>query len=280
MDEAERARQQRETAANWAARAGTWTEWAPKIEHLARGLNEPLIAAADVQPGQQVLDIASGAGEPAIPIAGIVGPQGRVTATDLTQGMLDGLKQRAAALGLGNMDFRQADMEALPFPAATFDRATCRLGLMYTARPEVAAAEARRVLKPGGRAAWLVWGPVEDNSQFEILDRVLHDDFGIEAHEAGFTPSRFGAPGAISAVLRGGGFARFEEREVRFAPRVDPATGFWRPQIALRLGDRLAAMSIAERDRLDRAMAAAFEPLREGERIRLKALVRIGIGLA
>jgi SAM-dependent methyltransferase len=279
MDDAEAARQRQESAASWATRAGAWTEWAPKVERLAHGLNEPLIAAAAIVPGCQVLDIASGAGEPAIPIARLVGAQGHVTATDLTPGMLAGLEQRAKGLGLANMAFRQADMEALPFAQASFDRVTCRLGLMYTPRPERAVAEARRVLKPGGRAAWLVWGPSAENTQFTVLDRVLHDDFGIDAHEAGFTPTRFGLPGALTDVLRSAGFAQVEEREARFAPRVDPATGFWRPQLALRLGDKLAATSEGERSRLDAATAKAFEPFRDGDRIRLRALVRIGIGM-
>jgi SAM-dependent methyltransferase len=280
MDEADRAQQRRDSAANWAARAAAWTELAPKIEHLAKGLNEPLIAAADIAPGQNVLDIAAGAGEPAIPIARLVGPEGHVTATDLTQGMLDGLAQRAKGLGLANMSFRQADMEALPFPDASFDRITCRLGLMYAPRPDVAVREARRVLKPDGRAAWLVWGPSAENTQFTVLDRVLHDDFGIDPHEAGMTPTRFGLPGALTDLLRGGGFARVEEREARFSPRVDPATGFWRPQLAARLGDQLKAMGETERARLDAAMAEAFESYRDGDRIRLRALVRIGIGVA
>ena len=71
---------------------------------------------------------------------------------------------------------------------------------------------------------------------------------------------------------------RDAKREARFAPRVDPATGFWRPQLALRLGDTLDAMSADERDRLDRDMAAGFERFRDGDRIRLHAHVRIGIG--
>jgi SAM-dependent methyltransferase len=280
MDQVELARQKREAAANWAVRAPAWTELAPKVEKLARGLNEPLIAAAEIAPGQQVLDIASGAGEPAIPIARLVGATGRVTATDLTEGMLQGLEQRAKSLGVANMAFRQADMEALPYPDASFDRVTCRLGLMYTPRPEVALREVRRVLKPSGRAAWLVWGPTAENTQFTVLDRVLHDAFGVDAHEAGFTPTRFGLPGALTDLLRAAGFPRVEEREARFAPRIDPATGFWRPQLALRLGDKLAAMNEAGRTRLDRTMAEAFERYRDGDRIRLRALVRIGIGVA
>ena len=279
MDEAEAARQRREAVASWTARAGAWTEWAPKVEKLAHGLNEPLIAAVEPAPGQQLLDIASGAGEPSLALARMIGAAGRVTATDIIPGMLEGLQRRAAAAGIANMAFRQADMEALPFPDANFDRLTCRLGLMYTPRPLVALKEGRRVLKPGGRGAWLVWGPTPENTQFEVLDRVLHDEFNLDAHEAGFMPTRFGLPGTMTDLLREAGFAQVEERALHFAPRVDPATAFWRPQLALRLGERFRAMGEAERQALDRAMAQAFERHRDGDRIRLRVHARIGIGV-
>src|SRR5437870_423518 len=130
MDEAEAARQRRDSVASWTARAGAWTEWAPKVEKLAHGLNEPLIAAMAAAPGQQLLDIASGAGEPSLALARVVGPTGRVTATDFIPAMLEGVRRRAEAAGIANMAFRQADMEALPFADQSFDRLTCRLGLM------------------------------------------------------------------------------------------------------------------------------------------------------
>ncbi len=273
------AEQKRLTHENWVSRGKAWDGLADRMAKLAKGLNEPLIAAAGIQPGHKVLDLASGAGEPALAIAEIVGPEGAVTATDMVPEMLAGARRRAAEAGIANIVFQGADMEALPFDDQSFDAVTCRLGLMYVPRPVQAAAEARRVLKPGGRAAYLVWGPHEDNTQFIVLDRVLEEVMGLDPHEGAFTTTRFGAPGKLAEVLADGGFEQVDLQSLRFSPRVDPAIGFWRPQVALRLGDRLDGLSAAERDRLDTAMAEGFEPYRDGDRIQLQMHTRIGIGI-
>ena len=228
-----------------------------------------MIAAAAVAPGHQVLDIASGVGEPALTMAKLVGGQGCVTATDLVAKMLAGAERRAGAMGLANMRFQVTPMEDLPFANGSFDAVTCRLGLMYTPSPETAAAQAKRVLRSGGRAAFLVWGPKADNSQFIIVDRVLQEVAGIDPHE-----------GALNQILQAGGFSAWEEQALRFSPRVDPDRNFWRPQLALRLGERLGAMDDGARQRLDDAMRQAYEDLRDGDRAQLQVHARIGIGTA
>ena len=86
--------------------------------------------------------------------------------------------------------------------------------------------------------------------------------------------------GALNQVLQAGGFSAWEEQSLRFSPRVDPDSNFWRPQLALRLGDRLGAMDDGERQRLDDAMRQAYEDLRDGDRAQLQVHARIGIGTA
>jgi SAM-dependent methyltransferase len=276
MDEVER--QLQETRRNWRGRSSNWNAWAERLERQQRGLNEPLIAEARIAAGLRVLDLASGTGEPALSIAAAVGPQGQVTATDLVAEMLAGARRRAAEKGLANMSFEVADMQALPFPEASFDRVTCRLGLMYVPEPPRALAEARRVLRPGGRAAFLVWGGHEENDQFQVMDEVLWRELRIEPHEGPFAPTRFGAPGLLAELFRQAGFVAVAERHLAFNPRIDPATGFWRAQVALRLGDKLDALSDAKRERLDAAMARAFERYRDGDRVSFRTAARIVSG--
>jgi ubiquinone/menaquinone biosynthesis C-methylase UbiE len=274
----EQERQRQETAANWASRAEVWDEWADRLAKFAEPLNQPLIEAAAVRPGARVLDLASGAGEPAIPLARLVGPAGEVVATDLVPEMMKGARRRARAEGLRNIRFERADMEALPFAEASFDAVTCRIGLMYAPDPLKALQEALRVLKPGGRAAFLVWGPHADNTHFQVCDAVLEHVMGIEPHEGAFSPTRLGDEGRLLGLFRAAGFADAAERSLRFAPRLDPATKFWRSQAALRLGDRLTRMDEAERSKLDDALAAGFERYREGERIAVSVHARLGSG--
>lgn len=278
MDEA--TRQRDETRENWALRAGQWNEQADQLAKLAHGLNNPLIAAAGVSVGHHVLDLASGVGEPALSMSAMVGPAGSVTATDLVAEMLAGAERRAGDKGLTNMRFQVAPMEELPFDDDSFDALTCRIGLMYTPAPERAAAQARRVLRPGCRAAFLVWGPKADNSQFIVVDRVLSEVAGIDPHEGAFTPTRLGDEGALNEVLQAGGFSAWEEQALRFSPRVDLASNFWRPQLALRIGDRLAIMPEAEKRRIDDAMREAYVDLLDGDRVQLQVHARIGLGTA
>lgn len=274
----EHERQRQETAANWATRADAWDEWADRIATFAEPLNLPLIEASGAGPGARVLDLASGAGEPAIPLARLVGPSGEVVATDLVPEMLKGARRRAKDEGLSNLRFEQADMEALPFADASFDAVTCRIGLMYAPDPAKALSEARRVLKPGGRAAFLVWGPQADNTYFQVCDSVLEHVMGIEPHEGAFSPTRLGDEGRLAGLFRQAGFTQVEERSLRFAPKIDPAAKFWRPQAALRLGARLSQMDAAERAKLDDALAAGFERHREGERIAISVHARLAVG--
>src|SRR5262249_44348138 len=108
-----------------------WGRWHAKITAQQVNMREALIQHARLEPGMRVLELACGTGDPALEIARRVGPEGRVTASDLSAQMLDICRKNASAAGLANMDFAVADAERLQFPPASFDRVTSRLGVMY-----------------------------------------------------------------------------------------------------------------------------------------------------
>jgi SAM-dependent methyltransferase len=278
MTPAEAAPDKDQTRDYWRERGVYWDRTADGIADIADRLNQPLLDAVGIERGQRVLDLASGAGEPALSIARRVGPDGRVTATDLVAEMLAGARRRAAAEGLANIELQVADMEALPFADATFDRVTCRFGIMFTSAPDRALAEARRVLKPGGRAGFLVWGPRADTTQFQVFSAVAERVFGSAADLDLDTPFRFGAAGSLGARLAEAGFAEAEERELRFAPRIPASEPFWRPQVDMTFGPLLAQADPARREALETALAEGFGAYREEGFFRLKMHVRIGLG--
>ena len=118
-----------------------------------------LLRVACAKPGENVLDLACGTGLVSLPLAEAVGPTGRVVATDISDNMIDRVRHAAAARGLVQLVAFQADAEDLErAPDNSVDLVTCALGLMYVADPAKAMAEALRVLKPGGRAVFAVWG--------------------------------------------------------------------------------------------------------------------------
>ncbi len=140
---------------------------------------ESLLAEADPQPGEQIVDIFCGTGLVSIPVAEIVHPGGSVTGVDLSAGMIKKAKTEKEQKGIDNLSFRRMDAEALDLPPNSFDVAICSLGLMYFPHPDKALKEMYRVLKPGGRAAVLVWGERKQCGWadiFAIVDRRVQSD--------------------------------------------------------------------------------------------------------
>ena len=106
-----------------------------------------------VRAGQRVLDLASGTGDLAARLAGLVGPTGLVVMSDINAAMLAQGRDRMLDDGrVGNVRYAQLDAEALPFPAGSFDCVTIGFGLRNVTHKERALAEMHRVLRPGGRA--------------------------------------------------------------------------------------------------------------------------------
>src|SRR5215212_755759 len=112
--------------------------------------------ASQCGPGDRVLDIAAGSGNAAIQAA-MRGAD--VVASDLTPELFEPGRRRAAENGV-ELEWVEADAEALPFDDASFDVAISTFGIMFAPRQSVAAAELARVVKPGGRIALCSWQPV------------------------------------------------------------------------------------------------------------------------
>lgn len=122
----------------------------PDGADLGLGCGAP-IGLLELQPGETVLDLGSGAGIDALLAAREVGPEGRVIGVDMTPQMLERARRNAASTGHRNVEFREGRLEALPVEDASIDAITsnCVINLV----PDKAAVfrEVARVLKPGGR---------------------------------------------------------------------------------------------------------------------------------
>jgi SAM-dependent methyltransferase len=118
-------------------------------------VGENLAEAADVRSDEAVLDVAAGNGNASLAAAR---RYARVTSTDYVQALLDKGEARARAEGLA-IDFRQADVEALPFEDGSFDVVLSTFGVMFSPDHPRAAAEMLRVLRSGGRIGLANWTP-------------------------------------------------------------------------------------------------------------------------
>ena len=172
----------------WNTAAGAWKKWAPLIDKAAGAVSERLVELARIGPGQRVLDVAAGYGEPALAAAKRVGPEGEVVATDIAAEMLAFGRERAAAAGLQNVRFIETDAASLDFPAGSFDAALSRWGIIFEPEPEATAARIRGFLKPGARMAIASWGPIDRVPQFAMT-------FAIVMKRLELPPQPPGTPG-------------------------------------------------------------------------------------
>jgi ubiquinone/menaquinone biosynthesis C-methylase UbiE len=117
-----------------------------------------LLEMAGLAPGERVLDVACGTGLVSFRAHAAVGPTGSVLGTDISAEMVEAARRRAASEGLENIAFERLDAEEQDIDGEPFTAALCALGLMYFPDPEKALREMRRHLRPGGRAAAVVWG--------------------------------------------------------------------------------------------------------------------------
>jgi SAM-dependent methyltransferase len=142
----------------WDNVASGWQAWWPTFEHVAQKVSDKIVELAEIKPGDRVLDIATGIGEPATTAAKRVKPNGNVVATDLSPQMLAIAKTRARSLGLDSViEFRESDAEALDFPNSTFNAILSRWGLMFLPNLPAALIRIRRLLTPDGRLSAAVW---------------------------------------------------------------------------------------------------------------------------
>ncbi len=200
------------TSWNSPARVHASQRWRQPSAAMGRAVTETIVAEAHVEPGMRVLDVASGTGEPAISIAMLLNGTGRVVATDISPEPLQVGIQRARERGLENSEFMPADVHRLPFVDGEFDRITCRLGVMFFADLGRALAEMHRVLKPGGRATLLAWGPMQQPYFETTLGTILRVVTGSSLPPSGMLMFKFGVPGTLAAALREAGFSKVEEK--------------------------------------------------------------------
>jgi len=184
---------------------------------------------ARVQPGQRVLDVAAGYGEPSLRAARIVGPEGSVVATDISAGMLAYGRERAAAAGLQNVEFIESDAASLDFPPASFDAAVSRWGIIFDPDGEGAAARVRGFMKPGARMAISSWGPPERVPFIALPMATVMKLLEVPPPPPG-TPGPLSrpTPAALGGLLEGGGFAEVDVEELDVTFEYDSAEEFTR----------------------------------------------------
>lgn len=167
---------------------------------------------AGITAGEQVLDVGTGTGVVAVTAARL---GARVDGLDLTPALLEQAAENARIAGV-NIRWKEGDAENLPYPDASFDVVLSEFGHMFAPRPEVAVAEMRRVLKPGGRVAFATWPPEHFvGRMFAYIGRN-----SPPPPPGAAPPPQWGAPALITERLAAGFEPPFFARGVMLFPAL------------------------------------------------------------
>ena len=192
----------------WNKDGAAWQRWNPVLDRWYGEPTRRMLDLARLQSGRRVLDIAAGAGEPAVSAAQRVGRDGYVLATDISEGILELALQVAREQGLEQIETRAMDGENPDLPDASFDAVVCRLGLMYMPHPVTALREWRRVLRPGGRVTVVVFSTPDRNSWGSVPAAIIRRRAQVPPPAPGQPgPFSLGGPGVLEEVFRQAGFA-------------------------------------------------------------------------
>ena len=258
-----------------------WKKWQNALSTQSARASEWIAEIARVRTSMHVLDIGSGIGDPALYLAERVGSDGRIVGSDLVPAALDLLARRASERGFTWVSTVCAEMESLPFAAHTFDAVTCRLGLMFSEDVQGTLAEVRRVLKPGGSAAFLVWGTPRQ-PLFESTLGVVAELTGTEAPTG--RAFRFATPGALGKSLNEAGFRDiFEETLTLPWPFTGTPERLWdmfRELAGPSFNEELAALEVGVRARVDELVAERLRVFAHGSQIDPTATLVGAAGIA
>ncbi len=242
--------QANEVLREWSESARFWDKHAETIRTMLAPLTAALIEEAAIGPGQSVLDVAGGAGEPSLTIAKVVGPTGFVTCTDAISEMVRTAEARAQAERLTNIRFHQCPAEALPFDNDSFDTVVSRLGIMFFPDPLASLREMLRVVKQEGALSLAVWSRSDMNPfSYKVTEVVSRYIPAAQAQSTTHDAFRFAESGKLMNLLKQVGANKVRERIFAFdiAAPISPEE-FWtlRSETSGTLREKLATLSLEQ----------------------------------
>ena len=244
----------------WSGVADAWAKGRPRVAAAAGERAEAwLLEHARLEPGTDVLEIACGTGSTGVEAARRVAPGGTVLMSDFADAMVEAARERARSEGVENAEFEVLDAQDLGLPDARYDAVICGFGVMLRPDPVRAAAEARRVLRPGGRLVLTVWAEEAANPWLAVAFRSLMEELGAPEPEEGMPgPFSLGSRERVERVLAEAGFESVEvERIEMVEPHESPES--WWGAVETSAGPLVAMLAALPDDKRAAIRARALE---------------------
>ena len=266
----------------WTGSAPYWEKHREVIRQMFAPVTQALAEDGRIGAGHVVLDIATGPGEPALTVAGLVGPKGKVFGIDPIPEMVAAARRAAGLLELSNVQFDVAFADQLPFAADTFDAVISRFGVMFFPAPLDGLGEMLRVLKPGRKLALAVWHFAENNPFHYSLSRVI--DRYVESPPLApdaLDAFRFATPGKLRTILMEAGAMSVSERLLKFTILAAISLeDFWTMRIEMseKLREKMARLSNDQMNEVKRQGLESLGEYRAGGGMSFPAEVLIVTG--
>ena len=213
----------------WDVSAAGLEKWLHVTQAASHDVTDRMIELAGIKPGDNVLDIATGIGDPAIDAARIVQPTGRVLAIDLSQRRLATARRRAKEQGLENfIEFIESDIEIMEFPSSKFNAILSKWGLMFFAHLERLLSRILAALVPdrGGVFVAAVWSRPEKVPSLKIPSLVL-DRLEIPPLPTALNPFRLSDMSALSKLFIEAGFEDIKTETIPVTYRFESAEDYF-----------------------------------------------------
>lgn len=256
----------------WNEVAGPrWVALQERLDAQLGALGRVMLGAAELAPGERVLDVGCGCGDTSLQAARQVEPGGSVLGLDLSEPMLARARERAAAAGVAGLRFERGDAQTHALPAGSLDAVISRFGVMFFADPEQAFAHLAEALVPGGRFAFVCWQAMDRNPWMAAPLAAVAQLVPLPPAPAPHAPGPFALADGdrVRALLAGAGLEAIEVGELRGELPVGGASSLEEAgEFLIEVGPAGRALREAGADEAlrRRAASAAGEALRPWSR--------------